>query len=105
MFCVNFFFLFVTGTGPGGLNPFYSCIITVDLENIFLRSQILFDKKVAVMRCFLYIVAAKACFDRTAKHFFTSAGTIRFFVYLDFVPAPTKFRRLLMYAILKWPIT
>ena len=25
--------------------------------------------------------------------------------YLDFVPAPTKFGRLLMYAILKWPIT
>ena len=101
---VNFFFLFVTGTGPGGLNPFYSCFFTVDLENIFLRSQTLF-KKVAVKRCFWYIVAAKACFYKTAKQFFTSAGTLRFFAYLDFVPAPTKFGRLLMYAILKWPIT
>ena len=25
--------------------------------------------------------------------------------YLDFVPDPTKFGRLPMYAILKWPIT
>ena len=46
------FFMFVTGAGPDGLNPFYSCFFTVDLENIFLRSQTLFVKKVAVKRCF-----------------------------------------------------
>ena len=47
---VFFSFLFVTGTGPGRLNPFYSCFSTVDLENIFIRSHILFVKKVVVKR-------------------------------------------------------
>ena len=64
---INFLFLFVIGTGPGGLNPFYSCFFRVDLENVFLRSQTkLYVKKVAVKRCFRYIVA-KACFYKTAK--------------------------------------
>ena len=102
---VNFFFLFVTGTGSGGLNRFYSRFFTVDLENIFIRSRTLFVKKVTVKRCFWYIVAAKACFYKTAKQIFTSARKLRFFAYFDFVQAPTKFGRLLMYAILKWPIT
>ena len=45
-----FFFLFVTGTCPGQLNPFYSCFSTVDLENIFIRSNALFVEKVAGKR-------------------------------------------------------
>ena len=45
-----FFLLFVTGTGPGRLNPFYSCFSTADLENIFIRSHTFFVKKVAVKR-------------------------------------------------------
>ena len=44
------FFLFVTETGPGRLNSFYSCFSTVDLENIFIRSHTLFVEKVAGKR-------------------------------------------------------
>ena len=101
----GFFSCLVLGQVQVGLT-LYSCFSTVDLENIFLRSQTLF-KKVAVKRCFWYtvLVAAKACFYKTAKQFFTSASTPRFYADLDFVPAPTKFGRLLMYASLKWPIT
>ena len=102
---LQLFFAFVTGTGPRGLKPFYSCLFPVSLENVFLCSQTLFVKKVVVKRCFWYAVAARACFYKPGKQFFTAAGTLRFFAYLDFVPALKKIGRLLMYAILKWLIT
>ena len=92
----TFFFLFVTGTYPGGLNPFYSCFFIVDLENIFLRSQTLF-KKVAVKRCLWYtvLVAAKACFYKTAKHFLYVKWHTEIFCLLRFCASFYKF----------WPLT
>ena len=89
-----FLFLFVTGTGAGGLYPFYSCFFTVDPEKLILRSQTLF-KKVAVTRYFWYIVAAKACFYKARNNFFTSAVTVRFFASLRFCASSYK----------KWPLT
>ena len=62
----------------------------MDLENIFIRSHTLFVEKVAGKRWFWYIVAAKACFYKTAKQIFTSARKLRFFAYFDFVQAPTN---------------
>ena len=70
-----FFFLFVTGTGPGGLNPFYSCFFTEDLEKIFFRSKKLFVKKVAVKRSILYKVAAKSCFYKRTTVLYVSWQT------------------------------
>ena len=55
----------------------------MDLENTFLPSQTLF-KKVAVKRCFWYIVAFKACFYKTAKQFLYVSCHTEIFCLLRF---------------------
>ena len=58
---VRFFFLFVAGTGPRGLNPFIPVSLKLISKSFFLVLRHFFVKKVTVNRCLWYIVA-KACF-------------------------------------------